>query len=90
VVILKKLGEGDLRMDIVLPFLAEGVEEATLSFWKVDEGDDVAVEDELVEMYTSKAVFSVPSPTGGMVEEIIATEGEVVKVGQILCRINEK
>ncbi len=77
-------------MDIVLPFLAEGVDEATVSFWKVDEGDDVADEDELVEMFTSKAVFSVPSPTSGMVEEIIATEGEVVRVGQILCRINEK
>ena len=77
-------------MDIVLPFLAEGVDEATVSFWKVDEGDDVAAEDELVEMFTSKAVFSVPSPAGGMVEEIIVAEGEVVKVGQALCRINEK
>jgi pyruvate dehydrogenase E2 component (dihydrolipoamide acetyltransferase) len=77
-------------MDIILPFLAEGVDEATVSFWKVDEGDDVSDEDELVEMFTSKAVFSVPSPTSGIVEEIVATEGEVVKVGQILCRINEK
>jgi pyruvate/2-oxoglutarate dehydrogenase complex dihydrolipoamide acyltransferase (E2) component len=77
-------------MDIMLPFLAEGVDEATVSFWKVDEGDDVSDEDELVEMFTSKAVFSVPSPTSGIVEEIIVTEGEVVKVGQILCRINEK
>jgi len=84
------LREGISGMDIVLPFLAEGVDEATVSFWKVDEGDDVATEDELVEMFTSKAVFSVPSPTGGMVEEIIATEGEVVRVGQALCRINEK
>jgi pyruvate/2-oxoglutarate dehydrogenase complex dihydrolipoamide acyltransferase (E2) component len=82
--------EGFSMMDIVLPFLAEGVDEATVSFWKVDEGDDVADEDELVEMFTSKAVFSVPSPTSGMVEEIIVTEGEVVRVGQILCRINEK
>jgi pyruvate dehydrogenase E2 component (dihydrolipoamide acetyltransferase) len=77
-------------MEIVLPFLADGVDEATVSFWKVDEGDDVADEDELVEMFTSKAVFSVPSPASGLVEEIIVTEGEVVKVGQILCRINEK
>ncbi|MGD0152597.1 MAG: biotin/lipoyl-containing protein [Thermacetogeniaceae bacterium] len=76
-------------IDVVLPFLAEGVDEATISFWKVDEGDDVADEDELVEMFTNKAVFSVPSPVSGLVEEILATEGEVVKVGQALCRIKD-
>ncbi len=76
-------------MEVVLPFLAEGVDEATVSFWKVDEGDDVANEDELVEMFTNKAVFSVPSPISGLVEEILATEGEVVKVGQALCRIKD-
>lgn len=76
-------------MDVVLPFLAEEVDEATISFWKVDEGDEVAVDDELVEMFTSKAVFSVPSPAGGVVEEILAREGEVIKVGQVLCRIRE-
>ncbi len=76
-------------MEVVLPFLAEDVDEATVSFWKVDEGDSVAAEDELVEMFTSKAVFSVPSPVSGVVQEIVAGEGDRVKVGQTLCRIQE-
>jgi 2-oxoglutarate dehydrogenase E2 component (dihydrolipoamide succinyltransferase) len=77
-------------MDVVLPFLAEGVDEATVSFWKADEGDRVVAEDELVEMFTSKAVFSVVAPADGVLKEIEAGEGTVVKVGQILCRIDEE
>jgi len=76
-------------MDVALPFLAEGVDEATVSYWKVDEGDRVEEGDDLVEMFTSKAVFSVPSPGSGVVEEILVREGEVVKVGQTICILKE-
>ncbi len=76
-------------MEVTLPFLAEGVDEATVSYWKVDEGDRVEEGDDLVEMFTSKAVFSVPSPAAGVVEEILVREGEVVKVGQTLCILKE-
>lgn len=76
-------------MEITLPFLAEDVDEATVSYWKVEEGDQVAEEDDLVELSTSKAVFSIPTPVAGTVEEILVQEGDTVKVGQVLCIIKE-
>ena len=76
-------------MEVKLPFLAEGVEECTVSFWQVDEGDTVEVEDDLVECQTSKAVFNVPSPVAGKVTEILVSEGDVIKVGDVICIIEE-
>lgn len=76
-------------MEVKLPFLAEGVEECTVSFWQVDEGDTVDAEDDLVECSTSKAVFNVPSPAAGKVVEILVSEGDVIKVGDVICIIEE-
>ncbi|MFZ5649643.1 MAG: lipoyl domain-containing protein [Bacillota bacterium] len=76
-------------MEVKLPFLAEGVESCTVSFWQVTEGDHVEEGDDLVEMQTSKAVFNVPSPCAGTVTEILAGEGDEVRVGDALCIIEE-
>lgn len=76
-------------MEVKLPFLAEESPEATVSFWLVDEGDHVDQDQDLVEMTTSKAVFNVPSPARGTLVEIVAREGQVVKVGEVLCVIEE-
>ena len=71
--------------EVKLPFLAEGVNEATVSYWLVDEGDAVNEGDELVEMMTSKAVFNVPSPVTGTLNKQVAKEGRVVRVGEVLA-----
>ena len=76
-------------MEVKLPFLAEESPEATVSFWLVDERDHVDEDQDIVEMTTSKAVFNVPSPASGILTEIVAREGQVVKVGEVLCIIEE-
>lgn len=76
-------------MEVKLPFLAEGVEECTVSFWQVDEGDTVEQDDDLVECSTSKAVFNVPSPISGKIVEVLVSEGDVIKVGDVICIIEE-
>lgn len=75
-------------MEVKLPFLAEGVDSCTVSFWHVSEGDNVEKGDDLVEMQTSKAVFNVPSPSAGTISEILVSEGDDVKVGDIICIID--
>ena len=77
-------------MQVVLPELGEGVEEATVSFWQRQEGDRVEKEEDLVEMTTEKATFNVPSPASGVLKKISAEEGETVKVGQVLAIIEEE
>jgi len=75
-------------VDVTLPDLGKDAgDEATVSFWQVDEEEPVAEGDDLVEMSTDKASFFVPSPVTGTLKEIIADEGAEVTVGELLCRI---
>jgi pyruvate/2-oxoglutarate dehydrogenase complex dihydrolipoamide acyltransferase (E2) component len=68
--------------DIKLPPLAEGVDKANISCWFKRPGDVVKEGEELVELVTDKAVFSMPSPVAGKIKELLASEGDSVFVGQ--------
>ncbi|UCD56550.1 MAG: hypothetical protein JSV16_12035 [Candidatus Hydrogenedentota bacterium] len=76
--------------EVKLPDLGEDAgDEATVSFWHFDEGDEVNEGDDLVEMITDKATFNVPCPRSGVLDEIVADEGETVKVGEVLAILDE-
>jgi pyruvate dehydrogenase E2 component (dihydrolipoamide acetyltransferase) len=66
---------------------ADAGDEARVSFWYVDVGEEVEEGDDLVQMLTDKATFDVPSPVSGRVAGLVAGEDASVKVGQVLCRI---
>jgi len=75
-----------MRIEAPLPDLGEDAgDEATIAFWYFETGDDVAEGDDLVEMVTDKATFQVPSPAAGKLAEILAQEGDKVKVGQVMA-----
>lgn len=63
------------------------IEEATVSFWYFDEGDDVKDGDDLVEVVTDKADFRIPAPATGKVVERRAEEDDVVNVGDVIAVI---
>jgi 2-oxoisovalerate dehydrogenase E2 component (dihydrolipoyl transacylase) len=67
-----------------LPDLGEGLEDAELVSWKVAEGDEVELNQPLVEVNTAKALVEIPSPFAGRVTKLHGGEGDVVKVGQPL------
>ncbi|NQV04187.1 MAG: biotin/lipoyl-binding protein [Candidatus Omnitrophica bacterium] len=73
--------------ELKLPELAEGVNEAIVSYWHFKEGDSIKEGDEIVEMATDKAAFNVPSKVAGTLKQILAKEGETVKVGDTLAII---
>jgi 2-oxoisovalerate dehydrogenase E2 component (dihydrolipoyl transacylase) len=73
--------------EFLLPDLGEGLEDAEVVAWRVAEGDQVELNQTLVEVNTAKALVEVPSPWQGVVEKIHASEGGVVKVGQPLVSI---
>ncbi|MBU4176181.1 MAG: hypothetical protein HQ566_04745 [Candidatus Omnitrophica bacterium] len=73
--------------ELKLPELAEGVNEAVVSFWHFKEGDSIKEGDEVVEMATDKAAFNVPSKASGQLKKIVAKEGETVNVGGVLAII---
>ena len=72
-------------MEIKLPEMGEGIEEASISFWYKKAGDVVKEGEDLVEMTTEKASFNLPAPTSGTVKQISVSEGDKVKVGQTLA-----
>jgi pyruvate/2-oxoglutarate dehydrogenase complex dihydrolipoamide acyltransferase (E2) component len=75
-----------MRYEVKLPDLGEdAASEATVSYWLVEEGDEVSESDDLVEMTTDKAAFSVPSPKSGILLEKLVEEGEDVSVGDVIC-----
>ena len=72
-----------------LPDLGEGLTEGEVSRWLVQEGQDVAEDDPLVEVQTDKATVEIPSPAAGKIARILVAEGEVVSVGTVLVVIGE-
>jgi pyruvate/2-oxoglutarate dehydrogenase complex dihydrolipoamide acyltransferase (E2) component len=71
-----------------LPDLGEDAgDEATVSFWYFEEGEQVAKDEDIVEMVTDKATFNVPSPVTGKVVEVRVADGAKAKVGDVLAII---
>ena len=78
------------RMNILLPAMGEGVIEATVNKWLVNEGSVVKEDDPIVEVATDKVDSEVPSPAKGTIISIVAREGSVTKVGEILAIIESE
>ena len=72
----------------LLPDLGEGLTEAEIVSWHVAAGDEVALNQALVEVETEKAVVELPSPFAGTVVEVLAGAGETVAVGSPLIAID--
>jgi 2-oxoisovalerate dehydrogenase E2 component (dihydrolipoyl transacylase) len=73
----------------LLPDLGEGLEEAEIVAWHVNEGDNVVVDQPLVSVETDKAVVEVPSPQAGRIARLHGSKGDLVKVGAPLVDFAE-
>jgi len=71
-----------------LPDLGEGLTEGEILQWLVSPGDEVRLNQLIVEVETAKAAVEVPSPFAGVVHELHHAAGEVVDVGAPLITID--
>lgn len=67
-----------------LPDLGEGLQEAEIREWHVQEGDVVKVDQPLLAVETAKAVVEVPSPQGGRILKLHGKAGDMMEVGKPL------
>ena len=72
-----------------LPDPGEGLEEAEIINWLVSVGDEVRVNDTLLEVETAKSLVELPSPVSGRVHALLAEPGQTVAVGTVIIQIDD-
>ncbi|WP_104117449.1 2-oxoglutarate dehydrogenase, E2 component, dihydrolipoamide succinyltransferase [Arthrobacter sp. B1805] len=73
--------------EVTLPALGESVTEGTVTRWLKAVGDDVEVDEPLLEVSTDKVDTEIPSPVAGKLQEIRVNEDETAEVGAVLAVI---
>src|SRR5215468_4633045 len=76
-----------MATEVNLPALGESVTEGTVTRWLKQVGDQVAVDEPLLEVSTDKVDTEIPSPVAGTLVEIKVPEDETVAVGSDLAII---
>jgi 2-oxoglutarate dehydrogenase E2 component (dihydrolipoamide succinyltransferase) len=72
---------------VVMPQMGVSVSEGTITKWLKQQGENVALDEPLLEISTDKVDTEVPSPGEGVVAQILHQEGETVEVGTVLAVI---
>jgi len=76
-------------MELRLPDITENDELVTITLWFVKENERVSKDQDLVEVMTDKATFSVASPWDGLITKINRVAGEEVERDEVLAEIRE-
>ncbi|WP_175934697.1 2-oxoglutarate dehydrogenase, E2 component, dihydrolipoamide succinyltransferase [Corynebacterium sp. Marseille-P4321] len=75
--------------DVEMPELGESVTEGTITTWLKEVGDEVEVDEPLLEVSTDKVDTEIPSPVAGTLVEILAEEDDTVEVGDVIARVGD-
>jgi pyruvate dehydrogenase E2 component (dihydrolipoamide acetyltransferase) len=78
-----------MSVSVTMPRLGESVTEGTVTRWLKKEGDQVAVDEPLLEVSTDKVDTEIPSPVAGVLSKITVAEDETVEVGAELAVIDD-
>ena len=75
-------------VEVLMPKMGESIVEATILSWLKKPGDKVELEESLLEVATDKVDTEIPSSHSGVLKEILAKEGELIKVGSAIAVID--
>jgi len=75
------------RVDVIMPQMGESIAEGTVSRWLKKVGDEVKRDEPIFEISTDKVDAEIPSPSAGVLAEIIVGEGKTVSVQTVVARI---
>ena len=76
-----------MTFSVKMPALGESVTEGTVTRWLKAEGDQVALDEPLLEVSTDKVDTEIPSPAAGVLEKIVVSVDQTVAVGAELALI---
>jgi 2-oxoglutarate dehydrogenase E2 component (dihydrolipoamide succinyltransferase) len=75
------------QVELIMPKMGESITEATILKWLKKPGDKIEQDESVLEVATDKVDTEGPSSYAGILKEILAKEGEVVKVGKAIAII---
>ncbi len=75
------------RVDVIMPQMGESIAEGTVSRWLKKVGDAVKRDEPLFEISTDKVDAEIPSPSAGVLVEILVGEGETVAIQTVVARL---
>lgn len=79
-----------MAYEFKLPDVGEGITTGDIKKWHVKKGQRIEEDETLVDIETDKAVVELPSPVGGIVEDVRFDEGSTANVGDVLAVIKEE
>ncbi|PDM39284.1 MULTISPECIES: dihydrolipoamide acetyltransferase family protein [unclassified Geobacillus] len=79
-----------MRYEFKLPDIGEGLHEAEIVRWFIQEGDEVSVDQPIAEIQTDKAMVEITTPVAGKVAALAGPEGATVKVGEPLIIVDQQ
>lgn len=75
--------------ELVMPKMGESIMEATVLKWHKKVGDNVSLDETVLEIATDKVDSEVPSTASGIITEILFNVDDVVPVGTVIARISK-
>jgi 2-oxoglutarate dehydrogenase E2 component (dihydrolipoamide succinyltransferase) len=75
-------------LEVKVPQLSESVAEATLLQWHIKVGEQVARDENLIDIETDKVVLELPAPNAGVLTQILKPDGSMVVAGEIIALID--
>lgn len=73
------------RVDVIMPQMGESIAEGTVSRWLKKVGDSVKRDEPIFEISTDKVDAEIPSPSGGILMEILVGDGKTVAVNTVVA-----
>lgn len=74
-------------VDLVMPKLGESIMEATILRWHKKPGDQIKMDETVLDIATDKVDSEVPSTAEGVLSEVLFKENDVVPIGAVIARI---
>jgi len=75
------------RVELVMPKMGESIMEATILKWRKKPGDNIELDEPVLDIATDKVDSEVPSPVAGVLVEILFQENDVVPINKVIALI---
>ena len=78
------------KLFVKLPSMGESINEATLTSWLKDVGDEIEIDESIVEVSTDKVDSDIPSEVSGILVEKKFKVNDVIKIGEVIAVIDSE